>query len=668
MIIRWTQLALVACVGMFLSLGCSETGGGADTLAPIDAPVVDTSPTPDAPGDVAVTCPTEPYSPEGDPCTRCACDDDGVLTCTAKAVDSPCALADCCTITAACATCEGENCPESGLTCQATLTEDCDDKTICTVDIAKCEAGTCQCTHEPAANGVACVADPHACTVGDECQEGVCKAGNPADMEDGNPCTAGLCVKGVVEQKPLTGPCNDGDECTTGDQCILGQCVPDALVECPEYACVSASYCDSAVGECVVQFVADGAPCDGDDLCAVNTTCQAGECLTAEVKSCDDDNPCTADVCDPDTGSCASTVLPDGSSCGAVEGCLGTQTCVSGVCTASGNANCDDGDPCTVDYCDNDTGQCATKPGNEGTACTLDDLCTEKAACSAEGVCVAQKEKTCNDNNVCTVDSCDPATGCVWTSIDGCENETPDCSKASAQLTGQNCLQVLGPVPLPGEALTIEFWIRVDSYDAGPEYFAAILDNLQGNTLKEPGVMVSLHVQGVWAKSIHYQEPYPSFNEDGTQNGKAHGLLTLDKFEEEIWYHYAAVHDVGGKVRIYINGQLQNSISWNDAYDSMTNEDDLYIGCRDATQWFLKGHIDEMRISTVARYTAEGYNPIDTVFTADPDTLALYRFDAVSISDLNLPIAWDHSGNGYHAHWLGEPLLGEPASLIGCAD
>jgi hypothetical protein len=557
MIIRCGQCALVAFVGAFLSLGCSETGGGADTQVPIDAPVVDTSPTPDATGDVAVTCPTEPYSPEGDPCTRCACDDDGVLTCTPKGVDHSCKLDDCCTISAACVTCEGENCPESGLTCQATLTEECDDKTICTVDIAQCEAGKCQCTHEPAANGVTCVADSHACTVGDECQEGVCEAGDPADLEDGNPCTSGLCVKGVVEQKALTGPCNDGDECTIGDQCILGQCVPDALVVCPEYACVSASYCDSGVGECVVQFVANGAPCDGDDPCAVSATCEEGECLTAESKSCDDDNACTDDSCEPDTG-------------------------------------------------------------------------------------------------------------CVWTPIEGCENETPDCSKASARLMGQSCLQVLGPVPLPGDELTIEFWIRVDSYDT--DNFATILDNLQGDALKDPGVGVRLHTQGPWAKSIHYQETYPSFNDDGTQNGKAHGLLTLDKFEEEIWYHYAAVHDAGAKVRVYINGQIQNSIGWDETYDTMTNEDDLYIGCQDAAHSFLKGHIDEMRISTVARYTAEGYNPIDTVFTADPDTLALYRFDAVSISDLNLPIAWDHSGNGFHAYWLGEPLLGEPASLVGCAD
>ena len=49
--------------------------------------------------------------------------------------------------------------------------------------------------------------------------------------------------------------------------------------------------------------------------------------------------------------------------------------------------------------------------------------CTESTACISwecdyiSGDCV-NKTTVCNDNNLCTVDSCDDVTGCTYTTID----------------------------------------------------------------------------------------------------------------------------------------------------------------------------------------------------------------------------------------------------------
>ena len=65
-----------------------------------------------------------------------------------------------------------------------------------------------------------------------------------------------------------------------------------------------------------------------------------------------------------------------------------------------------------------------------------------------------------------------------------------------------------------------------------------------------------------------------------------------------------------------------------------------------ATPQFFTGTIDEVRISTSARYT-EDFTPVDR-FEADADTLALYHFDEGEGDVLT-----DSSGNGHHGKIVG---------------
>ncbi|NUN13132.1 MAG: lamin tail domain-containing protein [Myxococcales bacterium] len=77
-----------------------------------------------------------------------------------------------------------------------------------------------------------------------------------------------------------------------------------------------------------------------------------------------------------------------------------------GQCKAGTALVCNDNSVCTTDSCNPATG-CVFAPNpaacNDNNPCTVD-------ACSTAGTCT-NTAKTCNDNNVCTTDSCDPVSG-----------------------------------------------------------------------------------------------------------------------------------------------------------------------------------------------------------------------------------------------------------------
>src|SRR5262249_25599128 len=124
--------------------------------------------------------------------------------------------------------------------------------------------------------------------------------------------------------------------------------------------------------------------------------------------NCDDGNPCTADACDTSTGACTHT--PAAGSCDDGNARTTGDHCVNGACNAS-TVSCDDNNPCTDDSCNTATG-CVhtnnTASCSDGNACTVNDTC-------AGGACIGGPARVCNDGNPCTADSCDPATGCVFT-------------------------------------------------------------------------------------------------------------------------------------------------------------------------------------------------------------------------------------------------------------
>jgi len=304
-------------------------------------------------------------------------------------------------------------------------------------------------------NTTGCSYVPSNCATCDNCG---CAA--VASCDDGNLCTldscnltSGLCALPTAKvcaastdlcQVPTCSPttgcgftnksCDDGDACTT-DSCSNGNCNHVRLgnagcVSCGNGTCVYDNPCSPQTcqaGKCVVTNVScsDGNLCTSD-VCSPNATNPSLYVCSNPVVVCDTSNPCLPYVCSATSGSCVlqAHVCSDGNPCSnttcvASNGvatcplpaitCPTTDACHPQVCNSSGLCqvqpiNCDDGNLCTNDTCNN--GVCSHSLAPCGNFCS-------PAVCNAStGQCVAVV-KNCDDGNPCTTDSqyCDPKLG-----------------------------------------------------------------------------------------------------------------------------------------------------------------------------------------------------------------------------------------------------------------
>ncbi len=160
---------------------------------------------------------------------------------------------------------------------------------------------------------------------------------------------------------------------------------------------------------CTSTPIPDDTPCDDGLFCTVNTTCFSGACSGGAPNDCDDGNACTYDVCDEKNDVCIpDTLAKDGASCTTGSFCLVEQTCFDGLCGGGKARTCDDGNSCTDDSCNETKRSCehAGKPDlaacEDGAFCTLGDFCQS-------GVCQPGPASPCRDANPCTNDSCNEA-------------------------------------------------------------------------------------------------------------------------------------------------------------------------------------------------------------------------------------------------------------------
>ena len=401
---------------------------------------------------------------DGNPCTADSCD--AALGCKNVANTAVCSDGDPCTLGDLCA----------GGACQAGAPANCSDGNPCTDDSC---VGAEGCVH--LANAATC-SDNNVCTVGDACQGGTCAAGAQQACDDGQPCTVDSCsaTSGCLHTAS-TGPCNDGDLCTTGDACVGGACVGGAPLSCtdntpctdhlcnPQTGCYvkandaaacsdgnacttgdhcsggSCTYattlpcddglpctvdsCDTALG-CMHVAAAAGAACDDGNLCTTGDSCQGGACVKAGDLNCEDGLPCTTGSCSPASG-CAQT--PNDAACSDGNPCTTGDHCSGGACVPQGLKDCDDKVACTADSCDTATGNCVhLQAPMDGAACTDGSLCTPTDACLG-GVCVGSGSLNCDDGNLCTTDSCTATLGCGHTP------RTGSCDDGNLCTTGDAC-------------------------------------------------------------------------------------------------------------------------------------------------------------------------------------------------------------------------------------
>ncbi len=103
---------------------------------------------------------------------------------------------------------------------------------------------------------------------------------------------------------------------------------------------------------------------------------------------------------------------------GNVEITKSTTVALTDLC-ADAATRCNDNNVCTTDSCDQMTGVCSHTPVTNGTVCDDGNKCTTGDVCTS-GAC-AGTAVVCNDNNACTgPDHCDSATGvCVYPPLTG---------------------------------------------------------------------------------------------------------------------------------------------------------------------------------------------------------------------------------------------------------
>ena len=283
--------------------------------------------------------------------------------------------------------------------------------------------------------------------------------------------------------------CDDGNSCTHSDKCDGGVCVgieytcPGGDLDCTAPECDGLGGCSTPVipGYCAIDGVcyqegatdpanscqvchpgfsqiswavkANDAPCDDGDPCTTGDKCSSGQCV-GPLATCDDGLDCTTDFCDDGvcsyqvmTGWCAvneacwqnGQTAPNNScqicdttqsvenwtdltgvSCDDNSACTVNDVCVNGLCVGT-EIDCDDELVCTLDSCDN--GQCihTIAPGY----CFIDGACYTANSANPNNVClkcnptVAQRiwafnnGAACDDGDACTKDDVCGLGNCV---------------------------------------------------------------------------------------------------------------------------------------------------------------------------------------------------------------------------------------------------------------
>ncbi len=345
----------------------------------------------------------------------------------AKLPFGPCQTGACNLATGLCgpqASGDGQPCELSACVTQATCSAGtcsgnevvCNDGSACTQDA--CEPGL-GCVFAPLTK--ACD-DDKKCTSGDTCQKGNC-VGAVKLCEDGNVCTDDLCneASGECNFKPIASdktPCSSGNlkGCSGPAVCASGECKAASACDdgnpCTFDLCTDGSTCANLpmAGACVPP----GAKADlcNPGICQVKAGESVPLCVTAPLCQ---DKACSVTNCA--AGQCTYDKLDDASSCEDGDACQDQSSCVKGQCKGS-KVSCDDGNPCTAELCQPGIG-CVASSANDGAPCEDGSGCTTQDACKA-GSCTG-KPLSCDDKVACTQDACEATGGCVHV-------QGPDCA------------------------------------------------------------------------------------------------------------------------------------------------------------------------------------------------------------------------------------------------
>ncbi len=282
---------------------------------------------------------------------------------------------------------------------------------------------------------------------GDECiTDYDCK-----DAKGKTPCGLPKCDNGYCGWTAKAAGSSCDDPTLSETACEVAKC--DEQGTCALTALPVGTPCDAgkSIGECEI------AACDLAKACSVTAKadetkcgvgacgnwCQKGSCTVAPDSAYEDGNPCTKDYCAQNT-----TVIHDpitaAIECDDDNPCTGDGTCKEGKCASTETDDCNDGIPCTIDSC----GKAGCEHKAEDKGCTDDDPCFQ-LACDLAAGCTATQVNAgalCDDGDKCTTgDLCakdgacaGPTNNCICAEDADCDN-TNKCLPRFCNLDTKNC-------------------------------------------------------------------------------------------------------------------------------------------------------------------------------------------------------------------------------------
>ena len=183
---------------------------------------------------------------------------------------------------------------------------------------------------------------------------------------------------------------------------------------------------------------------------------------------------------------------------------------------------------------------------------------------------------------------------------------------ASALFDGNtDLLSVNGGIFLTAD-FTIEMWFR--SGNTTGQLFGNVLTN----TGPVAGQVVCFYAPGNQRLEIYFSDQ------------TSVGYVTNTTMAINTWYHIAMVRS-GSTIRCYVNGTQQSATKTFSGELGTTTYPTWHIGGIPGNLDCFNGHIDEIRFSNSARYTA-AFTPSTTPFVNDANTVLLIHCDGTDAS------------------------------------
>lgn len=252
-----------------------------------------------------------------------------------------------------------------------------------------------------------------------------------------------------------TGACNGGFcvpvDCDRGDKCKIYTC--DEHIGCQmKDKCVPSSACMqskcSIDGQCSEEPISNCKECDCEgklNKCQVKSCNSAAECVPLPL-DIDDGNPCTNDTCSEengvthtplDCGVCGICNIKNGTCQENLVNCNDGNICTTELCGSNGQClhlpvSCEDNNKCTIDTCDPFKGGC------QHTLVKCPDLnqC-QIGYCDKDKGCL-YKPRECQSDFFCIESACDDVFGCMFFDKE-CVADNPRCQKGICNNETREC-------------------------------------------------------------------------------------------------------------------------------------------------------------------------------------------------------------------------------------